>query len=132
MTENNKDILRRPELKAAPYSLPEGYFDDLKRRVTEHAKPAETPGKGSRRILMTILSVAATFIIMVSAGTFFLSRVTPGDMYTQEDFLVFSNNITEELLYNAYAEADIQEDDIIEYLIYSGESAETIESYIEL
>lgn len=132
MTENNKNILRRPELKAAPYSLPEGYFDDLKRRVTEHAKPAETPGKERRKILMTILSVAATFIIMVSAGTFFLSRVTPDDIYTQEDFLVFSNNITEELLYNAHAEADIQEDDIIEYLIYSGESAETIESYIEL
>ena len=43
--------------------------------------------------------------------------------------MVFSREISDDMLHEAFAEAEVQEDDIIEYLIYSGESAETIESY---
>ncbi len=81
---------------------------------------------------MTLVSIAATLAIMLSAGTFFLSRNSQDDMFTQEDFLVFSSDITDDLLFDTYAETDILEDDIIEYLIYSGESREDIESYIDL
>lgn len=81
---------------------------------------------------MTMTSVAAAFIIMIAAGAFFLSRNSQDDMFTQEDFLVFSSDITDDLLFDTYAETDILEDDIIEYLIYSGESREDIESYIDL
>ena len=81
---------------------------------------------------MTLVSIAATLAIMLSAGTFFLAHDSQEETYSQEDFLVFSCNITDELLYDIYAENDIEDDDIIEYLIYSGESAETIESYIDI
>jgi hypothetical protein len=74
--------------------------------------------------------MAATFILMVTAGTFFLQRTTPYEEFTQEDFLVFSSDVSimdyyEEM--DHIADAGIADEDIVEYLIYSGVSAEEIE-----
>ena len=132
MKDFRHDILKDPSLKECPFTTPEGYFDDLKKRVVRYSQPVQTPVQQSRKIIMTMTSVAAAFIIMIAAGAFFLSRNSQEDMFTQEDFLVFSSDITDYLLFETYAETDILEDDIIEYLIYSGESREDIESYIDL
>ena len=132
MKDFRHDILKDPSLKECPFTTPEGYFDDLKKRVVRYSQPVQTPVQQSRKIIMTMTSVAAAFIIMIAAGAFFLSHNSQDDMFTQEDFLVFSSDITDDLLFDTYAETDIMEDDIIEYLIYSGESREDIESYIDL
>lgn len=129
MSEFEKDILQDPRLKVNPHNVPDGYFEKLKITVQKYPHQTVVPHKEGRNIFITLLSMAAMFIAMVSAGTFFLSRTTPEETYSQEDFLVFSTNITDELLHETYAEAEIMEDDIIEYLIYSGESLETIELY---
>ena len=132
MKDFRHDILKDPSLKECPFTTPEGYFDDLKKRAVRYSQPVQTPVHQSRKIIMTMTSVAAAFIIMIAAGAFFLSHNSQDDMFTQEDFLVFSSDITDDLLFDTYAETDILEDDIIEYLIYSGESREDIESYIDL
>ena len=132
MKDFRHDILKDPSLKECPFTTPEGYFDDLKKRAVRYSQPVQTPVQQSRKIIMSLTSVAAAFIIMIAAGAFFLSRDSQEDMFTQEDFLVFSSDITDDLLFETYAETDILEDDIIEYLIYSGESREDIESYIDL
>ena len=132
MKDFEHDILKDPSLKECPFTTPEGYFDDLKKRAVRYSQPVQRPVHQSRKIIMTLVSIAATLAIMLSAGTFFLAHDSQEETYSQEDFLVFSCNITDELLYDIYAENDIEDDDIIEYLIYSGESAETIESYIDI
>ena len=132
MKDFRHDILKDPSLKECPFTTPEGYFDDLKKRAIRYSQPVQTPVHQSRKIIMSLTSVAAAFIIMIAAGAFFLSHNSQDDMFTQEDFLVFSSDITDDLLFDTYAETDILEDDIIEYLIYSGESREDIESYIDL
>lgn len=132
MKDFRHDILKDPSLKECPFTTPEGYFDDLKKRAVRYSQPVQPPVQQSRKIIMTMTSVAAAFIIMIAAGAFFLSHNSQDDMFTQEDFLVFSSDITDDLLFETYAETDILEDDIIEYLIYSGESREDIESYIDL
>ena len=132
MKDFRHDILKDPSLKECPFTTPEGYFDDLKKMAVRYSQPVQTPVQQSRKIIMSLTSVAAAFIIMIAAGAFFLSRNSQDDMFTQEDFLVFSSDITDDLIFETYAETDILEDDIIEYLIYSGESREDIESYIDL
>lgn len=131
MTEFENDILRNERLKENPFIVPEGYFTTLKDTVVKYPRSELVPRKENRNIFITLLSMAAMFVAIVTAGTFFLSKATPEETYSQEDFLVFSNNITDEMLYETYADAEIMEDDIIEYLIYSGESVESIEIYIK-
>jgi hypothetical protein len=80
--------------------------------------------------LMPYASMAAVFVFLLAAGTFFLQRTTPAEEFTHEDYLVFSQNaINSEYYEDMYqiADAGIAEEDIIEYLIYSGITAEEIE-----
>jgi hypothetical protein len=66
---------------------------------------------------------------MVSAGTFFLEKTTHQDGMTYEDYLVHSDMLIEAEYEQdtQIAEADIVDEDIIEYLIYIGVTAEDIE-----
>ncbi len=130
MKEKEPDILAgRPELKKMPYNLPEGYFESFKSQM----KP---PGsRKSRRKTALLISAAASAAVLLAAGILLSPRPSPDDEFTYEDFLVFSNSMTagEYLEYTAeqYAEAEIANDDIIDYLIYSGVTAEEIEHYKE-
>ena len=130
MKELKRDILAdNPHLRKPAHAVPEGYFDAFKAEITPHQK-AKVSLAGN---LMPYLSMAAAFILLVTAGTFFLQRSLSGDEFTQEDFILYSSNMSSidyyEEMYHI-AEADIaDEDDIIEYLIYSGISAEEIELY---
>ena len=122
-----QDILsEKPQLRKQAYIVPEGYFEELRSQI----KPPQTVQLNWTQKLVPLVSMAATFILMVTAGTFFLQRATPSEEFTQEDFLVFSNDIARIDYYeemNHIADADIADEDIIEYLIYSGVSAEEIE-----
>lgn len=131
MNGSEKDILQDIRLKDCPYDVPEGYFETFKKKVSEYPRPVVIPFRERRKIFVSLISRAAIVITLITGGIVWSFSNKPAEDYSQEDFLVFSSNITDEHLYDTYAEADILEDDIIEYLIYSGESAETIESYIQ-
>lgn len=128
MKEKNRDILAdNPKLKEQVYSVPDGYFSGFKAGMTPYA--SVEPSLARR--LVPYLSMAAVFIFLVTAGTFFLQQTTPADEFTQEDFILYSSNISCIGLYeeepDQLADAGIADEDIIEYLIYSGISAEEIE-----
>ena len=127
MKEMKRDILAdRPQLKSQAHTVPEGYFDAFKAGMTPYKKSQVSIA----RKLVPYMSMAAAFILMVTAGTFFLQKSTPSEELTQEDFILYSNNMSEidyyEEMYQI-ADADIADEDIIEYLIYCGISAEEIE-----
>ena len=117
-------------LRKCPYSVPEGYFDSLKERAMKYAQPA--PVFQFKRVLYTAVSMAAMFILMVTAGTFFLKGVTSAEDLTEEDYMVFTDGYIDLELYDdglseQYADASISNEDIVEYLIYTGVSEELIE-----
>ena len=131
MNEMERDILNNPELRKSPYTVPEGYFDSLRKEVGGYVRPVAVK-VSLRQKLAPLAAVAAMFIIMVTAGTFFLRSTSPEDEITQEDYIVFAGDysgfgIYEEENEEQYAEAGVSEDDIIEYLIYTGVSEEIIE-----
>lgn len=129
--EKKKDILRDcPELKQMPFTVPEGYFESFK---AEAAKPMVHKVSFMNRFA-PYAAMAAVFACLVTAGTFLLERTTPAYQMTEEDYMLFSDNmmntITYEMEYgDQLAEAEISDEDIINYLIYSGITAEEIELY---
>lgn len=126
MKEIERDILaENRELRKQPYSVPEGYFDTFKSRIRPYEKQQLTLAAR----LAPYVSIAAVFVFLVTAGTLFLKKSTPYDSFTQEDFLVFSTAManTEYYEMDQIADAGIADEDIIEYLIYCGISAEELE-----
>ena len=74
------------------------------------------------------MAIAAAAALLIAAGTFLLERESESDL-TQEDYIVFSEDMTNTIFYETdeiYAEA-VTEDDIIEYLIYTGVDVEDLE-----
>ena len=121
-----QDILADPQLRRQAYTAPEGYFEEFRSQM----KPYRRAQHNWTEKLVPLVSMAATFILMVTAGTFFLQRTIPSEEFTQEDFLVFSNDVSRMDYYEEMdhiADAGIADEDIVEYLIYSGVSAEEIE-----
>ena len=123
------DILKDcTELKQMPFSVPEGYFDSFK---NANAVPV------ARRVslwnrMAPYAAMAAVFVFLVSAGTFLLEKSSPDYNMTEEDYVMFADNMMNTIAYemeygDQIAEADLSEEDIINYLIYTGVSAELIE-----
>ena len=131
MNRFEKDILKDPSLRECPYKAPEGYFDAFKVKAAGYAKPVAAPRREKRRILFTIASVAASFILLFTVGTLLLNNSGTDYGMTQEDYLVFSDSYSDFGIYEdndeQYADASISDDDIIEYLIYIGVSEEVLE-----
>ena len=130
MIDSERNIMYDDSLRICPYSVPEGYFDSLKERAMKYAQPA--PVFQFKRVLYTAVSMAAMFILMVTAGTFFLKGVTSAEDLTEEDYMVFTDGYIDLELYDdglseQYADASISNEDIVEYLIYTGVSEELIE-----
>lgn len=129
MKNLNNDILsERTELKKMPFTVPEGYFEKFK--AAAYRPKAETVSLWNR--LSPYISVAAVFIFIVTAGTFILERSTPQQDMTQEDYIMFSDNMMNTISYEMdddtwIADAEIENEDIINYLIYSGITAEEVE-----
>jgi len=131
MTKTDRDILRDiPQLKTTPFDVPDGYFDQLKQDLKAVRTPDVTrviPWKKT----IAYTAVAATFALLVATGALFLDKVSRSD-FTEEDYIVFSSSSTNILYYEYdeyFADAEnIASDDIAEYLIYTGETIESIES----
>lgn len=117
------------ELRKMPFEVPEGYFqqakEDIRSNVTGRSR-AGIWGKAAPYI-----SIAAAFMIMVTAGTFILEKTSGSDSMTYEDYLVHSDMlISAEYDNEEYqlADASVADEDIVEYLIYIGVTAEDLEN----
>ena len=130
MKTNDKDILAtRSELRKQPYGVPEGYFDSFKAEMSGKLPQAATgPWKKS----MPYVAAAASLALLVSAGTIALGKFQSEDTLSQEDYILFSDNLISIDIYeepSTYqtADAELLDEEIIEYLIYTGVSPEIIE-----
>lgn len=127
--KKENDILKDcRELKEMPFAVPEGYFEAFK---TEAKKPMVRKLTFMDRIA-PYAAIAAMFIFLVTVGTLFLDSTTTEYEMTEEDYILFSDNMMNSLAYemeymSQAADTEISEDDIINYLIYTGVSAEHIE-----
>lgn len=123
MKTSEKDILRdNPQLKAMPYETPSGYFDNLKDELKMVSKK---PVIWKR--VVPYAAVAAVSALLIAAGGFFLTRYDDIE-FTQEDYIVFSEDMTNTIFYDSdeqYADV-LTEDEIIEYLIYSNVDIEEL------
>ena len=123
------DILNDcPELRQMPYSVPEGYFENFK---AEAVRPVVKRLSFWNRFA-PYAAMAAVFVFLVTAGTMMLENSTPQYQMTEEDYMMFSDNIMTTIAYEMeygaqLAEAEISDEDIINYLIYSGVTPEHIE-----
>ena len=122
------DILNKcsAELRKMPYSTPEGYFDTLKNDLLRRSVPVCNERRSMNR-LISYASVVAVLAVLVSAGTFFLKSISEAEDMTYEDYLVHSEILTDEDFHKDIDNIEINEEDIIEYLIYTGVTAELIE-----
>ena len=127
--KKENDILKDcRELKEMPFAVPEGYFETFK---TEAKKPMVRKLTFMDRIA-PYAAIAAMFIFLVTVGTLFLDNTTTEYEMTEEDYILFSDNMMNSLAYemeymSQAADTEISEEDIINYLIYTGVSAEHIE-----
>ena len=115
------------ELRKMPFRVPEGYFEGLQSSLRMNGTHASAQTRSFWGRMAPYASMAAAFIIMVTAGTAILRNVTGNGEMTYEDYIVHSEIMitSEEDIEVVYPETDAE--DIVEYLIYSGISAELIE-----
>ena len=134
MKDLDKDILKEIEgLKEMPFCTPEEYFDKLKlslKTIPEHhSAPAKVlPWRKFTRIA----AIAAAIASLITIGTIIGNNGHEYDYLSEEDYIVYSDEMTSTILmdYEQYAEAgELTIDDIIEYLIYIGAEIEDIENY---
>ena len=118
------------ELRDMPYSVPEGYFDGLRKDLAAIASERRTERVPAGKI-WSYVSIAAAFLFLVTAGTFILERRMGSEGMTYEDYVVYSDMMID----HEYGEDDlhiieneVHDEDIVEYLIYNiGVTAEVIE-----
>ena len=111
MKREEQDILQNTQLKNSPFEVPENYFSALNKNLCEIPKRHRS---NSARKWVTYTAIAATFTLLIAGAGILLN---------------WDRNNS----YNGYAEAqELTEDDIIEYLIYTGvilEDFEDLELY---
>lgn len=114
MKNSEKDILDNLNLKTMPYGVPEGYFEEMKSRLKTIPKQHTDVNimRHKRMKLLTRIAIAASIVLALIGGGLLLTH-TSDDMYL--DRVAIAETITEE--------------DIIEYLIYTGAEIEDIEQY---
>ena len=106
------DILKdKARLKDNPFVVPEGYFEAMRERASCLPEIQEAHGRKIRRILVPVLSAAASLALVLSGMLFFDGR------RAAPEHRLYSDNV-----------AALSSDEIIEYLIYTGASVEDINS----
>lgn len=130
MKPDDKDILAsRIELKTLPYGVPEGYFDSFKAEMCEKLPShAAQPWK----MAMPYMAAAASLALLITGGALVLGDPGAEDGLTHEEYILFSDNlistaIEEDPSTYKMAEAELLDEEIVEYLIYTGISPEMIE-----
>lgn len=130
--KSEQDILKSAsELRNMPYTIPEGYFRRLENDVMSGIRESRERPRPVFARLAPYAAMAAVFVFLVTAGSFLLERTTPRLQEEYDEFYFYTNLIPAT---DPYAIASVEEDpdevldeDIIEYLIYTGTTAEVIE-----
>ena len=125
----DNDILKsNPQLKAMPYSTPDGYFESMKDGLLT-IKTQQQSHK--RRTGWIAISAAAAIAAILIIGASLMNPPSINDEFTEEDYLVFSEDFSTEVLYSAstlYAYSEtLSDEDIIQYLIDSDWEIDDIE-----
>lgn len=125
MKKEDKDILKDPKLKETPFTVPEGYFSDFKKRTTVSQGHRLSPRQnhGGRYI-----AIAASFALLLGIGMASIKGLWSSDEYNEVDLMVLSD-ISAESYYDllSYDDEELTEDDIIAYLIDSGQDINDLE-----
>lgn len=130
MKTSGKDILTsQKELKDIPFKVPEGYFESFK---SEMSAKVATKKPGPWKKAAPYMAIAAALALFVALGALLKDSLDATETYSQEDYILFSDNLISTELYednmiDQFAEADLMEEDIIQYLIYIGADLESFE-----
>lgn len=123
------DILRTPGMKENPFTAPAGYFESLGERTAASALRAEE--RPAYR-LAPYLAYAASLAFLVLAGTFLLKTFTPAEEDPLIEALAYADiyPLTEPdaIYYYTSGEDSASDNDVVEYLIFTGTSLEEISS----
>jgi len=140
MKDLDKDILsdKKEDLKNMPFTTPEGYFENFKMDIG--SIQAEEDGQSGIRMsenpifrkLSPYIAMAAMFAAIVAAGTALMKMITPQEDMQEYGSLAYIDMIpvTEpEAIYYSYNHEteDLTDEDIVNYLIYSGTDLEKID-----
>lgn len=126
MDKMDKDILaQNATLRERPYSAPEGYFEAFKAQA---GRPVQETRPTLWGRVAPYASLAAVFLSIFAVGSLIFDK--DEIEISQEEYIYFSDGLITTYKIDAsdqYAEAEIEDEDVIEYLIYSGVTAEEIE-----
>lgn len=117
------------EFRKMPYCVPEGYFDTLKQDLHRTGRTHSVERRLRNRVA-SYASIAAAAAIMATSGIMLMKNILTHEYMTYEDYLVHSEAIIGEEYQDEITviENEVNEEDIIEYLIYTGVTAELIET----
>ena len=77
------------------------------------------------------MALAASFALLLGVGLSLNGNLKTIDEFSTEDYILFSDSMIHTIYDDdatyQYADAELMDEDIIEYLIYTGESPESIE-----
>ena len=129
MKKTDIDILKEnTQLKEMPFRTPEGYFENLRESLTNSRGMTQSKQYSSKWIA---ISAAAAIAILITAGTLFLPPSSTDNGFTEEDYFVFSDDFSTDIIYStstlyAYSET-LSEEEIIQYLIDTDYGIDDIE-----
>lgn len=129
MKTYGRDILTtQKELKERPFSVPDGYFETFRAEAVRNS--TITIASPLRR-LVPYMALAASFALLLGVGLSLNGNLKTIDEFSTEDYILFSDSMIHTIYDDdatyQYADAELMDEDIIEYLIYTGESPESIE-----
>lgn len=129
MKTYGQDILTtQKELKERPFSVPDGYFETFRAEAVRNS--TITIASPLRR-LVPYMALAASFALLLGVGFSLNGNLKTTDEFSTEDYILFSDSMIHTIYDDdatyQYADAELMDEDIIEYLIYTGESPESIE-----
>ncbi len=129
MKTYGQDILTsQKELKERPFSVPDGYLEAFK---AEAMRTSVAPAASPLRRLVPYMAAAASLALLIGVGLSLNETFRTHEEFSTEDYILFSDTMIRTIYDDAstyqYADAELMDEDIIEYLIYTGESPESIE-----
>ena len=129
MKTYGQDILTtQKELKERPFSVPDGYFEAFRAEAVRNC--TITIASPLRR-MVPYMALAASFALLLGVGLSLNGNLKTTDEFSTEDYILFSDSMIHTIYDDdttyQYADAELMDEDIIEYLIYTGESPESIE-----
>lgn len=132
--EQKQDILANGDLKKMPFTVPEGYFENLSAKMAETARQdCAAESRVARPLFLqkvsTYLSIAASFAIIAAAGTYIVKTFTPKQETSSLEAMEWLEPETDPeamYYYSQNTSGALTDEELIEYLIESGVTLEEL------